>query len=94
MQYFSYVVSGISLLISIVLAYRLFKNDNKEESSELTTVIVKLENIQGGISDIKNDLVKTKEDLREDHDEIIRMQENLKQVWKIINSGRTGGKNE
>lgn len=94
MQYFSYVISGISLLISIVLAYRLFKNDSKDESSELTTVIVKLENIQGGIADIKNDLVKTKEDLREDHDEIIRMQENLKQVWKIINNERIGSKHE
>ena len=93
MQYFSYVISGISLLISIALAYRLFKSDSKQESSELTTVIIKLESIQGGITEIKSDLFKTKEDQRTDHDAIIRMEENQKQLWKVINE-RMGVKHE
>ena len=110
MQYLGYAISFVSVVISALLAYRLFKHDNKDDSSTLTTVIVKLETIQSGIVDIKNDLVKTKEDfktdlsktkeelknelvktnmdLKSDHDDIIRMQENLKQIWKTIGGNK------
>ena len=95
MQNIGYIISGISLLVSLALAYRLFRSDTKGETGEITTVIVKLESIQEGISDIKKDLNRTKDDVQKDHDEIIRMQENQKQLWKIVNASRkVGNENE
>jgi hypothetical protein len=41
------------------------KTDDKKEATELTTVIVKLENISTGISEIKNELGNIKIDVKE-----------------------------
>jgi methylaspartate ammonia-lyase len=41
------------------------KSDNRQDASELTTVIVKLENIGDGVSEIKSDLKNVKDDIKE-----------------------------
>lgn len=83
---YSVVISVCSLLLA---AYTFLSKNNKDNTSQLTTVIVKLENISEGISDIKNELNSVKEDQRKDHDEIVRINESLKSAWKIINGNET-----
>jgi len=83
---YSIVISVCSLLLAI---YTFLSKNNKDNTSQLTTVIVKLENISEGISDIKNELNSVKEDQRKDHDEIVRINESLKSAWKIINGNET-----
>lgn len=80
---YSVVISVCSLLLAI---YTFLSKNNKDNTSQLTTVIVKLENISEGISDIKNELNSVKEDQRKDHDEIVRITESLKSAWKAINN--------
>ena len=51
----------------------------------MTTVIVKLENIQAATTEIKNDIKSLKSDVRANSEDIVRMDESLKSAWKRIN---------
>lgn len=82
MQYLPYAISVISLLFSV---YIFLSNNNKENTSELTTVIVKLENIGSGISDIKSEIASLKDDQKDDHDKLIKLDASLSSAWKRIN---------
>lgn len=86
----------IALLISIVSVFfaivfginsmrRGQKADDKKEQSDMTTVIVKLENIQAATTEIKNDIKSLKSDVRANSEDIVRMDESLKSAWKRIN---------
>ena len=86
----------IALLISIVSVFfaivfglnsmrRNQKADDKKEQNDMTTVLIKLENIQAATNEIKNDMKSVKTDVRHNSEEIIRMDESLKSAWKRIN---------
>jgi len=63
------VISGISLAFGIYQGVstmrRNNKCDDKNDATQLTTVIVKLENIGDGVTEIKNDLKNIKDDIKE-----------------------------
>ena len=77
------IISIITLLFSL---YVFISSNNKTSTTELTTVIVKLENIGSGIADIKAEIGTIKKDQREDHDRLIRLDESLESAWHRINS--------
>jgi predicted nucleic acid-binding Zn-ribbon protein len=79
MQYIPYIISFLSLLLA---GYSFLSQNNKENTSELTTVIVKLENIGNGISDIKSELAHLKDDQKEDHDKLIKVETSVATMWK------------
>ena len=64
------IVSVISLILAL---YTSITRSSKEGATELTTVIVKLENIGNGISDIKSEIASMKNDQKEDHDRLIKL---------------------
>lgn len=84
----AYVISGLSLAFAIYTGIASMKRnqkvDDKKDASELTTVIVKLENISNGITEIKSELNNVKSDRKEDREQIIRLEESLKSAWKRI----------
>ena len=82
MEYVPYVISFLSLLLA---AYTFLSRNNKENTTELTTVIVKLENIGNGISDIKSEIASMKNDQKEDHDRLIQVESSLSSLWKQFN---------
>ena len=83
------LISAVSLAFSlytgIVNLKRNRSSDDKRESSELTTVIVKLEGISRDTAEIKNDLKNLREDVKGNTEKIIRLDESLKSAWKRIN---------
>lgn len=83
MSYIPYAISFLSLLLA---AYTFLSKNNKENTSELTTVIVKLENIGNGISDIKKEIASIKDDQKEDHDKLIVLETSLSSLWKQFNN--------
>lgn len=87
MAYVTIAVSIVSLLLAI---YTFLSRNNKENTTELTTVIVSLDNIKSGIADIKAELNSIKTSQREDHDKLIRVEESLKSAWKQINKIQVG----
>jgi uncharacterized protein HemX len=58
--------------------------DDKKEATEMTTVIVKLENISKDTGEIKNDMKDVKQDVKKNTEQIIRLDESLKSAWKRI----------
>lgn len=79
MEQLPIIISIASLLFAI---YSLLSKNNKENTSELTTVIVKLENISTGIKDIKAEIANLKDDQRDDHDRLIKVESSLATMWK------------
>lgn len=82
MQYIPYLISVLSLLLAV---YTFLSRNSKENTTELTTVIVKLENIGNGISDIKAEIANMKNDQKEDHDRLIQVESSLSSLWKQFN---------
>ena len=76
-------IAFCSLLVSI---YTLISRNNKENTTELTTVIVKQENISGGIADIKAEINTMKTDQKEDHDRLIQVESSVSALWKQFNN--------
>lgn len=63
------LISGVSLAFGIYQGVcnlrRNNKCDDKKDATQLTTVIVKLENIGDGVTEIKSDLKNIKDDIKE-----------------------------
>lgn len=82
------LISGVSLAFAIYSGISNMKRnqnaDVKKDASEMTTVIVKLENINTGITEIKAEMNSVKNDRKEDREKIIRLDESLKSAWKRI----------
>jgi len=82
------VISGISLAFAIYFGVsnlrRNQKADDKKEASELTTVIVKLENIGTGITEIKSEMTNVKNDIKESRERLIKVEESAKQAHKRL----------
>ena len=79
MEYVPIFISIASLLLAI---YTFISRNSKENTTELTTVIVKLENIGAGITDIKAEIAGLKTDQREDHDRLIKVEASVATMWK------------
>ncbi len=77
MDYIPYLISFASLLLAV---YTFMYKNNKEKTSELTTVIVKLENIGEGIADIKAEINSLKNDQKDDHDRLIKLESTVKSL--------------
>jgi predicted nucleic acid-binding Zn-ribbon protein len=82
------LISGISLAFGIYSGIANLKrnqvSDVKKDASELTTVIVKLENIGTGISEIKSELTNVKNDIKESRERIIKLEESAKLANKRL----------
>lgn len=84
------LLSGISVAFAIYQGIanikRNQKADDKSEATQLTTVIVKLENIGNGVTEIKSEMGNLKNDIKEDHDRIIKTEESIKSFHKRLDS--------
>ena len=81
MDYVPILISGVSLLLAL---YTFLSKNSKENTTELTTVIVKLENIGAGITDIKSEIANMKNDQKEDHDRLIKVESSVATMWKRV----------
>lgn len=81
----SIAMAMFSLLFSI---YVYLSSKSKDNTTELTTVIVKLENIGNGITEIKKEIESMKDDQKQDHERLIELSSSLKAAWKRIDEMR------
>lgn len=76
------VISALSLAFGIYQGVTNMKRnrtaDDKNDATQLTTVIVKLENISAGISDIKSDMRNVKDEVKDMRDRLIKVEESTK----------------
>ena len=89
----SVISLGFGFYSGVANLKRNSRNDTKMDQSQLTTVIVKLENIGDDISEMKSDLRDVKEDLKNHSERLVKMEQQI----KILNNtifGRKENKNE
>lgn len=82
------LISGISLAFGIYQGIANLKRnkttDDKSEASQLTTVIVKLENIGIGVTEIKSEINNIKSETKDNRERLIKVEESTKQAHKRI----------
>ena len=82
------LISGMSVAFGIyqgiINMRRNNRRDDRNEAAQLTTVIVKLENISSGVLEIKNKINSVENDIKESREKIIRLEEAVKQAHKRI----------
>jgi len=80
------LISGVSLAFGLYQGISNLKrnqtNDAKNDASQLTTVIVKLENIGSGITRIESEMMSLKNDFKEDHERLVKVEESAKSAHK------------
>ena len=81
MTYLPIVISLCSLAFAI---YSALSKNNKDETTAMTTVIVKLDSLQSDIRDIKSEINNMRDNQRNDHDALIRLDASIKSAWKQI----------
>ena len=79
------LIALIGCIVGLAGWLRNHDTDNAKETSNMTTVIVKLENIRGSISDLKLDLKRTAEDLQSIDRRLTVVEESVKQTHNRIN---------
>jgi len=86
----SVLLSVVSVIIAAVVAAVNIKrsnaNDNREEATNLTTLIVKLENISDGVNEIKSDMRNMKSDIQDLRDRLIRVEQSDKSAHHRIDT--------
>lgn len=89
------LVSVISVCSAIYFGLsnlrRSQKNEDREEATQLTTVLVKLENIGTGVTEIKSEMKSVKEELKENSYRLVKAEESVKQAHKRIDEIKKGG---
>lgn len=82
------VISLISLIFAIISGVSSMKRnartDDRKDASELTTVIVKLENIGNDIKEIKTDLRDVKADIQVHAEKIVKIEQQIKVLNKTV----------
>ena len=82
------IFSGLSLAFAIYQGVFNMKRDrttsDKKEAIDLTTVIVKLEYIGTGITEIKSDIKNTKDEVRQLRDRLIKAEDSIKSAHRRI----------
>lgn len=89
----SVISLGFGIYSGVANLKRNSRNDTKMDQSQLTTVIVKLENIGNDISEMKSDLRDVKEDLKNHSERLVKMEQQIKVLNNTI-FGRKENKNE
>lgn len=89
----SVISVGFGIYSGVANLKRNSRNDTKMDQSQLTTVIVKLENIGNDISEMKSDLRDVKEDLKNHSERLVKMEQQIKVLNNAI-FGRKENRNE
>lgn len=87
------LISGVSLAFGIYQGItnmrRNNRTDDKSEATQLTTVIVKLENIGNDVSEIKGDMRNVKEDMKDINVRLVRTEQQVKVLNKTVFNNST-----
>lgn len=78
-----YYVSAIALMFSV---YQFIKQNTKADASQITTVLIKLENIASGIAEIKADLKSVKAEVQDLRERIAKVEASAAQAHKRLDT--------
>lgn len=94
----SLLLSAVSVCVAVVVAATNIKrsnaHDSHREASDLTTLIVKLENINEGINEIKSEMRNMKNDIQDLRDRLIIVEQSVKSAHHRIDTINSKEKSE
>lgn len=79
----SVIIAGI---VAVTNIKRNSSQDNRQDASNLTTLIVKLENINEGINEIKSEMRNMKNDIQDLRDRLIIVEQSVKSAHHRIDT--------
>ena len=82
-SFMSLFVAGI---VGITNIRRNNATDDRKEASETTTLIVKLENINEGVNEIKSDMRNLRNDVQDLRDRLIMVEQSTKSAHRRLNT--------
>lgn len=82
----SFVSVTFGVVVGIANIRRNNRSDDKKDASQMTTVIVKLENIGSGISEIKSEMRNVKSDIQEAREKLAKVEEWTRQAHRRIDA--------
>lgn len=74
----SFLSLCVAAVVGIISIKRNQTDDDKKEASEMTTLIVKLENINNGVNEIKSDMRNMRNDIQDLRDRLIIVEQSTK----------------
>lgn len=80
-EYTPYLISALALLFS---AYQFVKASQKEDTSQITTVLIKLENIAELVAEIKTDVKDERVERQELRERLVKAESSIKSAHKRI----------
>jgi len=80
-EYIPYIISALALLFS---AYQFVRASEKEDTGQITTVLIKLENIAEGITEIKGDMRGVKEEVNSLRERVATVEASTKSAHKRL----------
>ena len=86
----SIVISVLSVSFALYSGISNLKRNDKKDTAQLTTVIVKLENIGDGVSEIKSDMKNVKGEVQELRERLVAVEQSAKSAHHRLD-GITGG---
>ena len=80
----------VALVFNLIGTRRATREIDKKGVSDMTTVVVKLENIGNGITEIKSDLRNVRADVNENRERIVALESSAKQAHKRLDDHLRG----
>ena len=84
------LISALSLIVAVIVAVSNIRNKNymndRESASQITTLIVKLENIADGINEIKTDMRNVKGDVQDLRERLALLEQSVKTAHHRIDT--------
>ena len=77
---------GFAIYAGLSNLKRNQSQDDRNSASQMTAIVVKLENISNGVTEIKSEMSNVKEDIRENRERTIKIEESVKQAHKRLDS--------
>lgn len=81
MDHVPILISIVALLFS---AYQFIKATEKEDTTQITTVLIKLEGIADGIAEIKADMKNVKNDIRQLYERLAKVEASASSAHKRL----------
>ena len=78
------VCSLLGAVLSSANAKRNFRTDVAQEAASRASVLAELKSISVGMTEVKVELRSVREDMREDHDRLIKLESSEKSQWARI----------
>ena len=81
----SFVVAALALLVSFLTN---IKRDTRQDTTQIATIMAKLDSISEDIRDVKKDVAGLRQSVQDNHDRILKLEMSLDTAWKRIDEIR------